>query len=140
MRRAAARAAPAPAGFPACRACWWWTTTGTRPTALRALLRLLGAEVRVVHDGAAALEALDAFNPVAVFLDLGMPGMDGYEAARRIRAQPGARDTVLIAVTGWGQDARPQPDRGRRLQPPSRETRGARRAAGGPRHALRAWC
>jgi signal transduction histidine kinase/ActR/RegA family two-component response regulator len=71
---------------------------------LAALLRLLGAEVRVIHDGAAALEVLDAFNPVAVFLDLGMPGMDGYETARRMRAQPGARSTVLIALTGWGQE------------------------------------
>jgi signal transduction histidine kinase/ActR/RegA family two-component response regulator len=70
---------------------------------LAALLRLLGAEVRVVHDGAAALEALNAFRPAVVFLDLGMPGMDGYETARRIRARPGASDLLLVAVTGWGQ-------------------------------------
>ena len=58
----------------------------------------------MVHDGAAALEALDAFRPVVVFLDLGMPGMDGYETARRIRARPDARNTLLIALTGWGQE------------------------------------
>jgi CheY-like chemotaxis protein len=71
---------------------------------LAALLRLLGAEVEVVHDGAAAVQALDTFNPAVVFLDLGMPGMDGYETARRMRARPAARDTLLIAVTGWGQE------------------------------------
>jgi signal transduction histidine kinase/CheY-like chemotaxis protein len=71
---------------------------------LAALLRLLGAEVHVVHDGTAALEAMDAFRPVVVFLDLGMPGMDGYETARRIRAQPGARQILLVALTGWGQE------------------------------------
>jgi two-component system, sensor histidine kinase len=71
---------------------------------LAALLRLLGAEVHVVHDGAAAVQALDTFSPAVVFLDLGMPGMDGYETARRMRARPAARDTLLIAVTGWGQE------------------------------------
>ena len=67
------------------------------------LLQLLGAEVRVAYDGAAALEALGAFRPSVVLLDLGMPGMDGYEVARRIRAQPGSGDPTLIALTGWGQ-------------------------------------
>ena len=72
---------------------------------LGALLRMLGADARVVYDGAAALEALGEFRPNAVLLDLGMPGMDGYEVARRIRAQPQARDTTLIALTGWGEES-----------------------------------
>jgi len=67
------------------------------------LLQLIGAEARVVYDGATALEALGEFRPSVVLLDLGMPGMDGYEVARRIRAQPQTRDTTLIALTGWGE-------------------------------------
>ena len=72
---------------------------------LGALLNMLGAEVRVTHDGQAALEALPRFRPAAVFLDLGMPGMDGHEVARRIRAIPDTRDTVLVAITGWGHES-----------------------------------
>jgi len=71
---------------------------------LAGLLQVLGAEVRVTHDGQAALDALVAFRPAAVFLDLGMPGMDGYETAKRIRARAEARDTVIVALTGWGQE------------------------------------
>jgi CheY-like chemotaxis protein len=70
---------------------------------LGAVLELLGADVRSVHDGPSALGEIDAFEPVAVFLDLGMPGMDGYEVASRIRAGPKS-ETCLIAVTGWGQE------------------------------------
>jgi CheY-like chemotaxis protein/two-component sensor histidine kinase len=68
------------------------------------LLKLLGAEVRVVNDGPAALEILAAYQPTVVLLDIGMPGMDGYEVARRIREQPEWRDLMLIALTGWGQE------------------------------------
>ena len=71
---------------------------------LGALLGLLGAEVKVVNDGQAALEAFPAFRPAVMFLDLGMPGLDGYEVARRIRKLPDADDTALIALTGWGQE------------------------------------
>jgi CheY-like chemotaxis protein len=71
---------------------------------LAALLQVLGAEVRVTHNGPAALDALGGFLPAAVFLDLGMPGMDGYETAKRIRARADARDTMIIALTGWGQE------------------------------------
>jgi CheY-like chemotaxis protein len=60
--------------------------------------------VTVVHDGAAALRALDACRPDVVLLDLGMPEMDGYSVARRIRERPEHRDVVLIALTGWGQE------------------------------------
>ena len=71
---------------------------------LALLLRQLGAEVRTEHSGPAALEVLESFRPSIVLLDIGMPGMDGYEVARRIRQQPENRDIVLIALTGWGQD------------------------------------
>jgi CheY-like chemotaxis protein len=68
------------------------------------LLRMLGAQVHSVHDGPAALGALDTYRPSIVLLDIGMPMMDGYEVARRARQQPYGRDVVLIALTGWGQD------------------------------------
>jgi CheY-like chemotaxis protein len=67
------------------------------------LLRLQGHEVRVAHDGPTALEIATGFRPDLIFLDIGMPGMDGYEAARRIREQPGLGKVVLAALTGWGQ-------------------------------------
>jgi len=68
------------------------------------LLKYLGTDVRVCHDGPAAIEAIDAFHPDLVLLDLGMPGMDGYEVAQRIRQNPEHRDVTLIALTGWGQE------------------------------------
>jgi CheY-like chemotaxis protein len=67
------------------------------------LLEFLGAEVKIVHDGRAALEAMNAFLPSAVLLDLGMPGMNGLEVARRMREDPRFSKTTLVAVTGWGQ-------------------------------------
>jgi CheY-like chemotaxis protein len=79
---------------------------------LAMLLRLQGHEVRVAHSGAAALELMKVFTPDVVFLDIGMPGMDGYEVARRIREQPGLGKVVLAALTGWGQ----QEDRRRTAQ------------------------
>lgn len=68
------------------------------------LLQLLGNEVRVVHDGPAAIEAAHEFSPRVVLLDIGLPSMDGYEAARKIREQPPGQNAILIAVTGWGQE------------------------------------
>jgi CheY-like chemotaxis protein len=68
------------------------------------LLKLLGAEVRVVNDGPTALATIPSYRPTVVLLDIGMPGMDGYEVARRIREQPEGRDLMLIALTGWGQE------------------------------------
>lgn len=68
------------------------------------LLTTLGAEVRVVNSGASALEAVGDFHPDAVLLDIGMPDMDGYEVARRLRAIPSNAKMLLIALTGWGQD------------------------------------
>ena len=71
---------------------------------MRLLLRQVGAEVRVAHDGPQALAAFDTCRPRMVLLDIGMPGMDGYEVARRMRASPYAPRTSLVALTGWGQD------------------------------------
>jgi PAS domain S-box-containing protein len=70
---------------------------------LAALLRLQGHDVRVVHDGASALTVAAAFRPNMVFLDIGMPEMDGFEVARLMREVPGLEGTVLAALTGWGQ-------------------------------------
>jgi CheY-like chemotaxis protein len=67
------------------------------------LLQLLGAEVMVVHDGQAALEAMKIFSPAVVLLDLGMPAMNGLEVARCMRADPSAHEMTLVALTGWGQ-------------------------------------
>jgi signal transduction histidine kinase len=71
---------------------------------LSVLLRVLGADVSLVHSGRAALQAVESFRPDVVLLDIGMPGMDGYEVARRIRANSLNRGIMLIALTGWGQE------------------------------------
>jgi len=70
---------------------------------LALLLQMMGHEVRTELDGARAVETAQAFHPQVVLLDLGMPQLNGYEAARRIRALPGGDDVVLIAQTGWSQ-------------------------------------
>ncbi len=67
------------------------------------LLTMLGAVVSVAYSGRDALDALDEFKPDSVLLDIGMPDMDGYEVARRIRASAGAGGIMLVALTGWGQ-------------------------------------
>ncbi len=69
---------------------------------LAMLLRLVGHEVRTAHDGLAAVGAAEVFQPDVVLLDIGLPKLDGYEVARRIRAQRGD-EVVLVALTGWGQ-------------------------------------
>jgi PAS domain S-box-containing protein len=73
-------------------------------SSLGMLLEVLGAEVRLAHDGVQALEAYAASEPAVVLLDIGMPGMDGYEVARRLRGRDPERRTTLIALTGWGQE------------------------------------
>ena len=69
---------------------------------LALLLRRMGHEVRVEHDGLAAIEAVPEFDPRVVLLDIGLPKMNGYDVAARIREKHGNR-MVLVAVTGWGQ-------------------------------------
>ncbi|MGH8196360.1 MAG: hybrid sensor histidine kinase/response regulator [Woeseiaceae bacterium] len=68
------------------------------------LLDVMDYEVKVAFDGASALEELDNFRAEAVFLDIDMPGMNGYELARRIRERSDLEDVVLVALTGWGQE------------------------------------
>lgn len=68
------------------------------------LLRVEGHEVRIARSGSEAVLAATSDPPEVILLDLGMPGMDGYEAARWIRADPAARNATIIAVTGWGQE------------------------------------
>ncbi len=70
---------------------------------LAMLLRLDGHEVEIAHDGFQALELAIAARPTVVLLDIGLPGMDGYEVCRRLRAE-GLTDTRVIAMTGYGQD------------------------------------
>jgi len=70
---------------------------------LARLLRHDGSEVRVAQDGAEAFDTAAEFRPDVVVLDIAMPKLNGYEAARKIRAQPWGRHMVLIALTGWGQ-------------------------------------
>jgi PAS domain S-box-containing protein len=67
------------------------------------LLGMLGHEVRLAHDGLEAVEVTAVFKPHVVLLDIGLPKLNGYEAAQRIRAQP-APQPVLVALTGWGQE------------------------------------
>jgi CheY-like chemotaxis protein len=62
-----------------------------------------GHQVVTAYDGRSALESADRFRPQVALLDVGMPHLDGYEVARRIRATPWGREVWLIAVTGWGQ-------------------------------------
>jgi CheY-like chemotaxis protein len=72
---------------------------------LAIVLRLVGHHVRVAHSGPDALEIAAAFRPEVIFLDIGMPGMDGFETARRLRGLGGIEQTVLVAVTGYGQES-----------------------------------
>jgi CheY-like chemotaxis protein len=70
---------------------------------LAALVKQLGHEVTIVHDGSAALEAAEGYQPEVILLDIGMQGMNGFEVARRLRELgriPGLR---IVAVTGWGK-------------------------------------
>jgi CheY-like chemotaxis protein/two-component sensor histidine kinase len=71
---------------------------------LSTLLTALGATVSVAYSGRDALDLLQVVDPDAVLLDIGMPGIDGYEVARHIRAAGTHPHTLLVALTGWGQD------------------------------------
>jgi CheY-like chemotaxis protein len=71
---------------------------------LAMVLEIGGHEVLLAHDGAAALEIAARHQPSVVFLDIGMPGMDGYETAARLRTLPGGALRTLVALTGWGTE------------------------------------
>ena len=69
------------------------------------LLMALKHEVRTAHDGLAAIDAAMEYQPDVVLLDIGLPGLNGYEIAKRIRQAPSLRHVMLVALTGYGQDA-----------------------------------
>ncbi|HEY0793990.1 MAG TPA: ATP-binding protein [Chthoniobacterales bacterium] len=71
---------------------------------LRLLLELKGYVVQVAHDGLEALEAARRFRPAAVLADLGLPGMDGYELAERLRTEPWGAEALLVALSGYGRE------------------------------------
>jgi PAS domain S-box-containing protein len=71
---------------------------------LRMLLEMNGHTAEAVYDGPTALRQIEEFHPDVVLLDLGLPGMDGEEVARRARSLPCGKETLIVAVTGWGQD------------------------------------
>jgi CheY-like chemotaxis protein len=68
------------------------------------LLRLWGHEVRTAHEGVSALKAARSYLPEVVLLDLGLPGLDGYEVARQLRGEQGEGPLLIVAMTGYGQD------------------------------------
>jgi signal transduction histidine kinase/ActR/RegA family two-component response regulator len=73
-------------------------------SSLAGMLAIAGHDVRVAHDGATALAIVEDFVPDACFLDIGMPKMNGYELAARLRQHPSCHAAMLVAVTGWGQE------------------------------------
>jgi PAS domain S-box-containing protein len=68
------------------------------------MLKLMGCETQTAHNGRQALEVAAAFRPEVVLLDIGMPGLDGYETCRRLRKHGWGQAMIVVAVTGWGQD------------------------------------
>jgi CheY-like chemotaxis protein len=68
------------------------------------ILRLSGCETHVAYDGNTGLDAVDRLQPDAVLLDIGLPGLDGYQLAERLRAKPAHRRTLIVAVSGYGQE------------------------------------
>lgn len=73
--------------------------------AMSMLLETLGHEIRVTHDGPSALAMVDDFAPDVVILDIGLPGMDGFEVARQMRTRAVTKAALLIALTGYGAES-----------------------------------
>ncbi len=91
-------------------------------TSLAMLMQLASNETHTVFDGLEAVQAAADFRPDVVLLDIGMPRMNGYETARRIREQPWGRNMTLVALTGWGPGGRQTKVEGRRVRRPSGQT------------------
>jgi CheY-like chemotaxis protein len=68
------------------------------------LLQIAGHETYTAREGKGALELAERVRPDAVLLDIGLPGLNGYDVCRRIRTEPWGKDLMLVALTGWGQD------------------------------------
>jgi PAS domain S-box-containing protein len=110
-----AAAAPAPAAATASVAAAAGPRAGLRvlladdnvdaADTMSAMLEMSGHEVRTVYSGRAVLQEAPAFAPEVMLLDIGMPGMSGYEVAQRLRADPHYERTVLVALTGWGSES-----------------------------------
>ena len=73
-------------------------------TSMGLLLEMMGNDVRVTHDGAAAVSADAEFRPDVIFLDIGMANLNGFDACRCIRAKPWGKEPVIVALTGWVHD------------------------------------
>jgi CheY-like chemotaxis protein/two-component sensor histidine kinase len=71
---------------------------------LAMLLAIMGNDARTAHDGLEGVELAEAFRPDLIVLDIGLPKLNGYDACRRIREKPWAKDTLIVAATGWGQE------------------------------------
>ena len=84
---------------------------------LAELLRMDGHTVVTAHDGEEAAEMAMRLRPDVLVLDIGMPGLNGYEVARRVRAQPWGDKPLIVAATGWGQEQDRQKATERRLRP-----------------------
>jgi CheY-like chemotaxis protein len=72
---------------------------------LAMLLSLSGDDTRIAYDGLEALQTAAVFRPDVIFVDLGLPKLNGYEVARKVRQSPGGDKMLLIALTGWTEDA-----------------------------------
>jgi CheY-like chemotaxis protein len=71
---------------------------------LATMLNIMGNEVRAAHDGLEAVDLAATFKPEVVVMDIGLPMLNGFDAARRMRDQPGGNGMVIVALTGWGQE------------------------------------
>ena len=111
-------------------ASWSWTTTRTPPRAWPCVLRGEGHEARTAHDGPAALQAAETFRPEIVFLDIGLPGMDGYERGPAAAAGTDRGRPAACRPDGIWSGRRPPPFAGGRVRPPSGEAGRAGRSPG----------
>ncbi|MGJ0505816.1 MAG: ATP-binding protein [Methylocystis sp.] len=97
-----ASASGAPATEPRARRVLVIDDNADAAVSMSMLLETMGLDTRVAGDGARGVEMFEEFGPELVFLDLGMPGMDGFETARRLRATPHGQAATIVALTGWG--------------------------------------
>ena len=126
---ASAAATAAPRGSPGCRVLVVDDSVDGAAM-LAASLESMGHDVRVAHDGRAALDVAAAFHPDVAVLDIGLPEMSGYELAAHLRELPGGHSSHFIAATGYGRSARSHHVAGRGLRRPPGQAREPRSPAG----------